>query len=250
MSIGQDRRGQRTEQQGNRLPVPAEEDSGGKTRKRGKGGVRPAGDALPTRTRSYGSMAVGVALVAGCGLAGALYLSQAGDTDTVLAVTGSVAKGQTLERGDLHSVEVTGVDNTFSVDQLSSVIGMTASVDLVDGQILTAPQLSEDPVPGKGQAMVGISLEAPQIPGEGLEPGDLVRVVGVPDPESSGSSADDPTVLSDQAEVYGVRSNPAQTDRSTVTIILPDGDADKVSAYAAASRVSLVEISASDGSDQ
>lgn len=255
MSIRQDR-DQRTasDPSGPALPVPAnssgaDESSGKERRRRSKNGMRPAGDELPTRTRSYGSMALGVALVAGCGLAGALYLNQAGDTETVLAVSSEVTKGQTLERSDLYSVEVSGVDGSYAVDDLSTVEGMTASVDLVEGQVLTDRQLTDEPLPAAGEAMLGISMEAPQVPGDGLAAGDLVRVVGVKGGNADSSEVGDPTVLADRARVYEVSSDTTQTDRVVVTVVVEDGAADEVSAYAAAGQVSLVEISAAEDGD-
>lgn len=250
MSVGQENRDQRiAPESGAQLPVPVNgpDEQPGKDRRRRRGGVRPAGDELPTRTRSYGSMVLGVALVAGCGLAGALYLSQAGDTEPALAVTHSVAKGETIERDDLHSVDVAGVDGTFSVDDLSTVEGMTASVDLVDGQILTEGQLSDEPLPAAGKALVGISLEAPQVPGDGLAAGDLVRVVGIKGSSSDAGQVGEPEVLAGTAEVYRVTTDPTQTDRVTVTVSVNDGDADAITAYAAAGQVSLVEISTAEG---
>ena len=252
MSVGQENRDQRIAPEsssGARLPVPANgpDEQPGKDRRRRRGGVRPAGDELPTRTRSYGSMVLGVALVAGCGLAGALYLSQAGDTESVLAVSHPVAKGETLEREDLYSVDVSGIDGSYAVDDLSTVEGMTASVDLVDGQVLTAGQLSDEPLPAAGKALVGISLEAPQVPGEGLAAGDLVRVVGLKGSSADAGQVGDPEVLSGSAEVYRVTTDATQTDRVTVTVSVNDGDADQITAYAAAGQVSLVEISTAEG---
>lgn len=250
MSVGQDR-DQRMAPESS-LPVPAsapDTDGGGKERRRrrGRGGVRPPGDELPTRTRSYGSMVLGVALVAGCGLAGALYLQQAGDTESVLAVSHPVAKGETVQREDLYSVDVAGVDGTYPVDDLSAIEGMTASVDLVDGQIITQGQLSDDPLPAAGQAIVGVSLEAPKVPGDGLVAGDLVRVVGIKGSSSDTSTVGEAKTLSDSAEVYRVSTDATQTDRVTVTLIVNDSDANEVSAYAAAGQVSLVQISSAEG---
>lgn len=251
MSVGQDNRDPRIADTspGANLPVAADgpDERPGKDRRRRRGGVRPAGDELPTRTRSYGSMVLGVALVAGCGLGGALYLNQAGDTESVLAVSHSVAEGETLQREDLYSVDVAGVDGSFAVDDLSTVEGMTASVDLVDGQILTEGQLSEEPLPEAGKALVGISLEAPQVPGDGLAAGDLVRVVGLEGSSVDAGEVGEPKVLSDSAEVYRVATDPTQTDRVTVTVSVNDGDADQITAYAAAGQVSLVEVSTAEG---
>lgn len=255
MSVGQENRDPRMASEaspGPALPVPAggsDDEPGKNRRRRGKGGVRPAGDELPTRTRSYGSMVLGVALVVGCGLAGALYLNQAGNTESVLAVSHPVAKGETLERSDLYSVDVAGIDGSFAVDDLSTVEGMTASVDLVDGQVLTEQQVSDEPLPAAGQAIVGISLEAPQTPGDGLAAGDLVRVVGVKGSNSDTSEVGKPEVLADSAEVYRVTTDATQTDRVMVSIDVADGDADAIAAYAAAGQVSLVEISAAEGGD-
>lgn len=236
--------------------MSVDQDASAGTRRRGsaderrprgrRGGIRPAGDELPTRPRSYGSVVLGVALVAACGLGGALYLSSAGDTESVIVLSGPVAEGETIERSDLVSSEVAGVDGAFSVDDLSSVEGQTAAVDLVEGQVLIGEQVTDEPLPGEGEALVGVALEAPQVPGDGLEVGDVVRVVGVGAQDSS--TPGKPKVLASSAQVYRVRADDTQTDTHIISLVVDDAAADPVAAYAAAGRVSLVEISASGGS--
>ena len=208
-------------------------------------GIRPTGTELPTRPRAYGSALLGVALVAGCGLGGALFLSSAGDTEAVIVLANPVAEGETIERSDLVSAEVAGINDAFAIDDLSKVEGKTAAVDLVDGQVLISDQITDEPLPGDGQALVGVALEAPQVPGEGLEVGDLVRVVGVGSDNSS--APDDPKVLAPEAQVHRVRTDDTQTNTHIISLIVDDAKADQVAAYAAAGNVSLVEISANRG---
>src|SRR5699024_9725389 len=92
---------------------------------------------LPTAPRSWGTVTVGVLIVAVAGLVGALAFAQAGETISVLAVNSPVAQGETIDRGDLGSQQVAGVDHAVPVEKVGSVVGKTATVDLPAGHVVT-----------------------------------------------------------------------------------------------------------------
>ncbi len=198
---------------------------------------------LRTKPRRTGLMSAAALLIIGCGLSFALLLAQAGHKTEVLAIGHPVAKGHAVERNDLVTRQVAGVQGVIPIDQVSQIVGKTASVDLVEGQILTPAMVTADPVPGKGRALVGLALDPTQVPTDGLKSGDQIRVIAVPSDNSGGGTLDAPPVLSDDATVYSVGGDTVEGGSIAVTVIVDDADAGKIAAYSANKLVAVVGIS-------
>ena len=199
-----------------------------------------------SQPRRKGLLAFASLLIVGSALAGAVLFARAGDTVEVLAVRDGVAKGHTIARGDLVAKSVAGIDGAFLLKESESVIGETAVVDLVPGQVLTGPMVSGDPTPAAGKASVGLSLDLARVPAAGLDAGDIVKVIAVPAAENAAASADDldaPPVLAEQAEVYDVTGKATEGGGVMVTLIVDESAAGRIAAYSTAGRVAVVETS-------
>ena len=242
------------------------------TKRPGRGAKRDrAAGPLPTRSRSKGSLLVAAILIVLGALLGLLY-SMSGDSVSVLTVNSEVAAGEVIERADLESTNVAGVEQAIAVDRVDEVVGSTAVVGLVPGQVITDGVFTSDPIPANGQTVVGVALtpsQVPAIPGavvqgdptalgdvsgggvEGLAPGDLVRAISVPaaDEASAESAA---SVLAPRAQVVAVGRSDVGEASTVVTLIVPDGQADAIATASAAGRVALVKIPAgqSEGEGQ
>ena len=187
-------------------------------------------------------------LVVASGLAVAAWGLHAGQKESVLAVRSAIPKGHVIERADLVSTSVSGVDGAVPVAQINSVVGHTAAVDLVDGQVLTQSMLTATSVPGEGQALVGLSLDATRVPATGLEPADLVDVIAVPSAADGAASADDaslesPSLLSHGAQVYAVEKDASTGGQVLVTLVVAADDAARLAAYSTQNRVAVIETS-------
>lgn len=206
-------------------------------------GLRGRTSRLPTRNRSYGAIALGILILVMSGLLGAVVFNQVGNTDSVLAVRDKVTQGQTIEREDLISKQVAGVDDAVPDENTDAVVGKTAAVDLVAGQVVTTSAVTDDPVPGSGRALVGLALKPSQMPGAGLEAGDLVRVMAIPAGDGSAPPDAEADVLSNSAQVYSVTGGgSAEGAVKVVTVIAADGEAGRLATYGAAGRVAVVAI--------
>ncbi len=205
--------------------------------------------SLRTKTRRSGLISAAVLLVVVCGLGGALLLSQAGDKTAVLSIGEPVAKGEVVERGDLVSTEVAGVSGAIPAAEANTVVGKTAAVDLVAGQVLNGDMVTSNPIPGKGSATVGLSLDPTRVPSSGLKPGSVVNVVAVPNGENGApvEELDAPQLLAERAEVYAVDGASTEGGGLLVTLVVDQGDAARIAAYSTSNRVALVETSAADG---
>ena len=218
------------------------------------GGAR-RGTSLPQRDRTSRSRTpLAVLLIVGCALAGALLFMTAGGKTEVVTLAKDVAKGQIITKADLNSTSVAGVSGAVPVEDAASVIGKTAAVDLVGGQVLVSKQLTSAAVPGDGEALVGLALEPARIP-SGLRPGDLVDVIAVPpaDAAAGGSvekagdkedtALEAPRVLSAGATVYSVDGAATSGGAQLLTVVVKSSDASRLAAYSTSNRVAVVAIS-------
>lgn len=204
-------------------------------------GRAAAGGSLPTRSRLRGQAVVGALLVVGCALGGALLFVNAGDRVAVLVVNDQVSAGHVIERDDLTTREVAGLKDAIRADDVESVVGKTARVELVAGQVLSLAMMTDEPVPGPGEALSGLALTSAQMPGAGVAPGDSVRLLAVAGADGA-TGATTTQVLAASARVYAVSSTSSGEASKVVTIVLPQADADRVATFAASGRVALVKI--------
>jgi hypothetical protein len=198
------------------------------------------GHDLPRVPRRYGQWAGAVLFVVMAAVLAGWFWQQKSDRQEVLVVAHPVPAGAVVTADDLKVVEVAGVDAAIRSSDSESVIGSTAAVGLVEGQILSRDMITADPVPGPGQRVIGLQLDATRAPA-GLRPGDAVVVLAVPpagDP-STPDELDDPTVLAPQATVASITVVEGAGNR--ITLLLPEPVAERVTAYVAAGRVALVQ---------
>lgn len=200
--------------------------------------------------RSAGLVTLAALLVVGFGLATGIVVSRAGDKVPVVTVAADVPKGHLIERGDLTSQAVSGIAGAIAAEHLEQVVGSTAAVDLVAGQVLVDGMVTDAVLPAAGDSLVGFALDASRVPAVGLATGDLVRVVAVPAGQASGDvdtvNLDTPPVLTQDAVVHSIRGA-SDGGAIELTLVVAEKDANRVAAYGTAGRVVLVEIAIAGG---
>lgn len=196
---------------------------------------------LPTRSRRPGLIAAAVLLIVGFSLTGALLVSRAGDTGEVLVATRPVPAGHVIGAGDVGVARVAGSVRAIAAADTATVIGRTAAVGLVAGQVLNRDMVAAAAVPAANQAMIGVALRPGQFPADGLKIGDRVLAVQIP-------AANDPAANAARAltsaEVYGLRTDPTSSTDTLVTLLLPLDQANRVMTQAAVGRIGLVKVAA------
>jgi hypothetical protein len=206
----------------------------------GHPGTRPP-RPLPTRARRPGLIAAAVLLVVGFALVGALLVSRAGHTTEVLVVAGPVPAGHVIEPGDVQAVRLSGSVRAIAVSDLGSVVGQTAAVDLVGGQLLNRDMLTAAAVPAPGQSMIGLALKPGQLP-YGLAVGDTVQAIVIPAGlEVAAQDGPRPRLLT-QGQVFAVRQDATTGGDTLVTLLVPADPAAQLAATGAAGRVGLIKI--------
>ena len=181
----------------------------------------PAGAMPVTPTRSLGArrrrpalIALSVALIAAGGLGSAAFYQMENHRVSVLAVARVVPYGDTIAPEDLRVVEINETKGLrpLSASARSNIVGKRAAVELRPGSLLTPDQVTEQVTIRPGEALVPVAVDTDRMPVRGLTPGTRILVVGVPDSETSLTSA--------PIKAMVVRSAPATSGGSGDSVVL------------------------------
>src|SRR5690606_31376386 len=134
-----------------------------------------------------------VALVVVGALGTAALVTAASASGEYLALRRDVAFAAQLTADDLTVVRINAAPGLRPVParDLDRVVGLYAAVPLSEGTLLTAAQLTDRPVPGPGQQVLGITLSGDRLPATRPDPGDRILLVATPAQGAVGGD-DDP----------------------------------------------------------
>ncbi|MFD6549701.1 SAF domain-containing protein [Streptomyces sp. NPDC058398] len=123
-----------------------------------------------------------LALIAAGGAGVAVLLLQVGNRTDVVTVVRDIQVGQVLTTADLGkaSIALDPAVKAVHADDLESVVGKRAAVELKPGSLLAPSQVTRDSLVKAGEQLVPIGLEPKQIPATALVPGQKVQLVHVP----------------------------------------------------------------------
>ena len=199
----------------------------------------PPAPARPKERRRPLLIAAMVALVCVGGLVSAYAYLSTSETEDVVAVRESVARGEVIDAGDLMTVQV-GLDpalTPLAASELDSLVGQRAAVDLSAGSLVTAESVTEEVVPAEGESIVGVSLTSAMMPSEPIYAGDAVRIVSTPGDQGEIREGAEPVTV--EATVVGVRQVP-ETGETVVDVAVADDQAADLASRAATRKVALV----------
>ncbi|MFE5923609.1 SAF domain-containing protein [Streptomyces sp. NPDC056468] len=154
------------------------------------GPVRPP--RVSARRRRPGVIALALALIAAGGAGVAVLLLQVGHRTEVVTVVRDVQVGQVLTEHDLGkaSIALDPALKAVESDDLDSVVGKRAAVELKPGSLLSPTQVTKDSLVRPGEQLVPIGLKPEQVPATALVPGQKVQLVHVPAQGATASDAD------------------------------------------------------------
>lgn len=130
--------------------------------------------------RSPRLMAAGLLVACLGGLGGAMAYQQASHANQVIVVQRTVPRGEVLKQTDLAVVTIGAAPgvHTTPAEQLGSLVGRHALVDLPAGSLVAAESVGEPRLP-EGTAQLGLKLAAGRLPAEPLPAGTPVDLVEV-----------------------------------------------------------------------
>ncbi|MCZ7458221.1 SAF domain-containing protein [Streptomyces sp. WMMC940] len=138
--------------------------------------------SLTTRRRRPALIGLSIALIAAGGLAGAFTVLTSGEKTQLLAVARDVPYGRTVTANDLVVVSV-GLDPALKpvkAAEKNSIIGQRAATELKAGALLAEGSVTDEPLVGDNEQLVGLRLKPGQLPASKLSPGTKVLVVSTP----------------------------------------------------------------------
>ncbi|MBA9050941.1 SAF domain-containing protein [Streptomyces murinus] len=214
---------------------------------------RVAGPVAPPRVsarrRRPGVIALSLALIAAGGAGVAVLLLQAGHRTDVVTVVRDVQVGQVLTEEDLGraSVALDPVVKAVRADDLKSVVGRRAAVELKPGSLLASSQVTSDNVVKAGEQLVPIGLEPKQIPATDLVPGQKVQLVHVP-AQGTPDAGNPPDVAAQTIDGRVVKASGAAPGTGVVVVDVATSASDgpTAAAWEAAGALRLV-LAAPDG---
>ena len=199
------------------------------------------GVVAPPKLRRRPAMVAGaVALTCTGALLGTWAYLGISEAQSVVAMRTSVERGALIERGDLVTARINADPalRPVPISEALSLVGKRAAVDLPAGALVTRDAVTSAPVPSAGFSVVGLGLEPGLLPGGDMRTGDRVRVVAAPSKRAGQDNAGE-AMLEVAAEVSAVHRT--QTSNTVVVdVVVPQAQAAKVAAAAAAGEVAVV----------
>ena len=180
-----------------------------------------------------------IALIVVGGLVSAAVWSSSANVDPVFVTSADLQRGDVIERGDLTTLNL-AADNSssaYTLDQVDDLLGKTAAVDLPAGSLLTPESVTDSLEVPRGQAIVGVSLAANQMPATPLVAGDSVQIVAVATPAAVGGAGDagaDPITATVAATTFDEIAN-----QTIVDVYVAENLAASLASRAAAGTVAL-----------
>lgn len=215
-----------------------------------QGGV--AAPAAPPRVsarrRRPGVVALSLALMAAGGAGVAVLMLQVGDRTEVVTVIRDVQVGQVLTQADLGkaSISLDPAVKAVRAENLASVVGRRAAVELKPGSLLSPTQVTKDSLVKAGEQLVPIGLKPEQVPATALVPGQKVQLVHVPAQDAT--DTDDASAAPETIEGRVVKASKAApgTGILVVDVATTAADGPTVAAWVSVGSLRLV-LAAPDG---
>lgn len=195
------------------------------------------------RRRRWWLLGIAALLAALAGYGNYVLITTQDERVDVLVLIHDVGWGHPINDADLGVAKAVPAQPLASipVSDRDRVIGQFARSTLSSGTVLTPGQLTEQPVPGPGERLVGLPVKPGHLPSRGLTAGDLVQVVPVAG--SAGTDAQQTPASPAapfRARVLGI-GPPDSAGAVTVDVVV-GGDAAAAATSAAAGQVVVVQL--------
>jgi hypothetical protein len=187
-------------------------------------------------------LALAVALIAAGGLGGAALYTATGQRVAVLALARDVPSGATISAADLTEARIDLDPALTPLSASSRVVGMRATTDLLKGSLLTARDVTSNPLVQNGEQVVGVAAKSGQLPATALHPGWTVLLVTTPSAGSgttttSGKGAPAPTSYAATVVDVGAADS---TGQRVVDIAVPSGQGPAIADLVASGKFAVV----------
>lgn len=193
-------------------------------------------------------IALGLLVLVGFGLLGAVTVARVAGREAVVALAGPIERGEQLTAAHIAVVNV-GTDDAVALVPAADrdeLLGLTATAGFESGTLVTRSQFADGPTVAAGFSVVGLALEPGEYPTATLRPGDRVVVVRTPATTPMEREEDSaPTLLVEAAEVFAIETLSETARTIMVSVVVPEDTVPDIAAAAAADRVRLALVGGS-----
>lgn len=196
------------------------------------------------RRRSVMQGALAVLLIVAGALTAGYVAQRIGSTHDFLGVARPIGKGQEITGDDLMIIRVNDAVGLKPIPagDASKVVGKRAAMQLVPGTLLTAEQVTENPVPAPGNQLLGLALAEDRMPAGRLQVGAGVLLVVTPDGGGGVTTEPNAPDLVPPRTIVGTVVDVEEGTRNGTTIVnveVSTADAPTVAAMHAEDRIVL-----------
>lgn len=202
----------------------------------------PASPATPEPPRMPGRrnpkwIALGIIAMCLGGLLSYVIYARVATEVTVVAMASTVYRGEVIEQEDLTTLTLRAgsIAQAVPADELKTMIGKRAAVDLVEGSVVVTTAITTEAVPADGRAVVGLKLAAGRTPTSLLVPSSAVRLVALPAETGSDKLSGDTFIGQVVDQAPG-----ADGTSILVNVDVPADQAPTIALLAAQDRIALV----------
>lgn len=204
------------------------------------GGVRK-GNRLPRQAakRRPAAIAVAVALAVIGGLV-AWSAFQSSGAKPYLVMNQSVERGDQITQTMLGSIDVVGEPGGMvAAENSASVIGQVATMDMAGGTAVTAENTAESLGVPEGTGVIGLALEAGQLPSRPLHAGDAVLIVETPAVGQGTTASPQDTEIRTIAGTVESTAVDEISGKTVVDVLVQAADSAQVAIWGASGAASL-----------
>lgn len=193
----------------------------------------------PRRKRRPIWVAAAIVLVGVGALLAWFVVGNLRDTDSVVALRTDVPRGSIITAEDLTTAEILPDPALLTVpaDDIGDVVGRRAAVDLHAGGLVSPDSIADTLIPDAGKSVVGLALDAGQLPLTTLKAGDPVRIISTPRDQDDAPTAD-PAVTINAVVVASAASTDGTAVQVDVTVTTTD--APRLAGLIATNRVAVI----------
>lgn len=203
--------------------------------------IPAAATGSPVRQRRRPALiALGIALIIVCGLGAYWLVDRLSTTSQVVVAAVDVPEGKVLTAQDLTVIDVNVPGGTAVIagGELSTLVGQRTSAPLEQGALISPSEVSADSFPAAGSAVVGVKVNAGQIPTADVDPGDPIRIIGTPREGDDPPGGDAPVITGTIQAV----SSPTVDGALIVDVLVSDDQAATLASLAATGRISIILV--------
>lgn len=211
----------------------------------GGGVVLPsARTAVKTRRRPLRIFGA-IALILLAGLLALWVVGQMRTQYTVVEVRTPIARGHQIQATDLTTVTIGSTPGVSTVpgNQINSLVGQYATIDLASGSLLPQGAIGNNAIPSHNNSVIGLKLDPSKVMTGSITPGSKLRLVVTAAPQQQTGTTGPATGSVFPATLVSMSTSSIDTTQIVANVQVASSDAPNLAVLSAAGRLAVIKDS-------